>query len=162
VSVTALAREFTRRVRLADSSAWATRSRGRQGSLAGDDACVLVMLAGPVSMLLGVPADEVAANLTILRRAAVEVWRRGHVPVVGVHEGYPLIPYLRAGEDAAQMVNDVPFGLAERCGAIILFGGSEAAEEEARRVAARGGRIFRAVDELPPAEPDLSPSAGPA
>jgi hypothetical protein len=112
---------------------------------------MLVMVAGPVGRLRGLPVEEVEANLGAIRRAALEVWRRGHVPVVGVHEAYPLIELLEEGEAAAAMVDAISNGLAERCDAIVLLGHSAAALEEARRVAAHGGTVFESAAQLPDA-----------
>jgi hypothetical protein len=102
-----------------------------------------------VGRLRGLPEAEVQGNLEAMRRAALEVWRRGHVPVVGVHEAYPLIEHLAEGESALDMVDGISNGLAERCDAIVLLGSSAGSEEEARRVAAHGGQVFHAASELP-------------
>ena len=77
-----------------------------------------VMIAGPYTS--GARSEEDRAeNLCALNAVAYEVFRRGHVPIVGVN-------------------------LALRIG-----GASAGADEEVERIRSRGGRVYDSVEEIP-------------
>ena len=108
-----------------------------------------IMIAGPYS---GGAADQAAraANLRVLSRAAVEVFRRGHIPIIGVNMALPVIA--EAGADAFdEMMMPISLALADRCDAILRIGGPSAgADQEVDKFEARGLPVFRDVDDIRP------------
>ncbi len=109
-----------------------------------------VLVAGPYAT--GAPtAAERAANLRRLNEAALELQRRGHVPVIGVNAALPLIE-LAGDAHYDSIMLPLSLSLAERCDAVLRIGGSSAgADREVEHVAARGGRVFRSLDQVPEA-----------
>ena len=98
-------------------------------------------------------ADEAARarNLAALNAAALEVFARGHVPVVGVNMALPMIE--AAGDPAAheRLMMPISLALADRCDACLRIGGPSAgADEEVARFAARGAPVYGDVEEIPP------------
>ena len=109
-----------------------------------------IMIAGPYS---SGAADEAArtANLRVMNRAAVEVFRLGHIPIIGVNMALPVIS--EAGADSFdEMMMPISLALADRCDSILRIGGpSTGADQEVAKFEARGLPVFRDVDDIPPA-----------
>ena len=82
---------------------------------------------------------------------AVEVFRRGHIPVIGVNMALPVIA--AADADAFdEMMMPIWLALAGRCDAVLPIGGpSSGADREMARFRARGLPIYRALDQVPAA-----------
>lgn len=109
------------------------------------------MVAGPYRT--GAPTEEGRAeNLRRLNQAAYEVFRRGHVPILGVNLALPII--LAAGpETYDDVMTPLSLALADRCDAVLRVGGPSAgADEEVARIRARGGAAYRRAEDLPRVE----------
>lgn len=107
-----------------------------------------IMIAGPYGS--GAKTDEErAANLRAMNEAAYAVFRLGHVPVIGVNMALPIIE--AAGtETYDEVMMPVSLALAERCDAVLrIGGGSSGADAELELIRARGGKVYRSVDEIP-------------
>ena len=92
-----------------------------------------------------------AANLRILNEAALAVFRRGHLPVIGVNLALPVIEVAGA-ESFDEIMMPVSLAVAERCDAVLRIGGpSGGANEEMERFRERGLPVFHALDEIPDA-----------
>ena len=109
-----------------------------------------IMVAGPYSA--GAPdAAARAANLRTLNEAALAVWRKGHVPIIGVNLALPIIEAAGAAHYDTIMM-PVSLALAERCDACLRIGAASAgADQEVMRFRAAGRPVFFALDEVPPA-----------
>lgn len=109
-----------------------------------------VMVAGPYRTGAK-SAEESAQNLRALNRVALEVLRRGHVPILGVNLALPIIEAAGA-EHYDEIMQRVSLAAAERCDAILRVGGASAgADLEVERVRARGGAVYRDPSQLPSA-----------
>jgi len=106
-----------------------------------------IMVAGPYGTKA--TPEQRAANLKALNAAALEVWKKGHVPVIGVNNALPMIEV--AGEEHYEaLMMPLSLALAERCDAVLRIGGtSSGADKEAALIRARGGRVFSSLDEVP-------------
>ncbi len=110
-----------------------------------------IMVAGPYASG-GVDAAGRAENLAALNRAALALFRLGHVPVIGVNMALPVIA--AAGEPAAyaEIMLPLSLALAERCDACLRIGGASAgADAEVARFRAAGRPVFFGVQEVAPA-----------
>ena len=85
-----------------------------------------------------------------MNEAALAVWRKGHVPVIGVNMALPVIAAAGGGAAAdAEIMMPLSLALAERCDAFLRIGGaSVGADQEMARFTAAGKRVFRSVDEI--------------
>ncbi len=108
-----------------------------------------IMVSGPYTTGA---ADEAAraANLRRLNEAALALWRRGQVPVIGVNAALPMV---EAADDPAvfgALMLPVSLALSERCDACLRIGGpSEGADEEAARFRAAGKPVFARLEDVP-------------
>ena len=109
-----------------------------------------IMIAGPYRSGAGDDAAR-AANLRTMNQAALEVWRLGHVPVIGVNMALPLIE--AAGDDCYDdLMTPVSLALATRCDAILRIGGaSGGADNEVEVIRAQGGVVYIDIKEIPKA-----------
>lgn len=109
-----------------------------------------IMIAGPYRTGARSEADR-ERNLLALNRAAVELFKKGHVPIIGVNMALPMI--LADGtESYDRIMMPVSLALAERCDAILrLEGVSPGADDEVERVRARGGAVYYSIRDVPAA-----------
>ncbi len=100
------------------------------------------MVAGPYTT--GARTEEEREeNLLRLNRAALEVFRKGHVPIVAVNLALPIVR--AAGDDAARepVLMPVALALAARCDAVLRLDGASVC------IQSRGGKVFHSLDEIP-------------
>lgn len=107
-----------------------------------------IMVSGPYT---AGGADEAKRreNLWAMNVAAVALFRRGHVPLIGVNAALPMID--AAGPASFdELMMPVSLALADRCDACLRIGGaSRGADEEAERFRARGKPVFTALEDVP-------------
>jgi hypothetical protein len=105
------------------------------------------MVAGPYS---APTAEGRAANLDAMHRAAAEVARRGHIPVIGVDAALPILEALgRPYTDPLMM--GISLALAARCDGCLQIGRSPGADREAETVRALGRPVWTRLEDMPPA-----------
>ena len=118
-----------------------------------------IMVGGPYGTGAKSAAER-AASLARMNQAALAVWRKGHVPIIGVNLALPIVA--AAGGDAATdaaIMMPLSLALADRCDAFLRIGGaSVGADQEMARFVAAGKRVFRSVDEIMTQTP--SPTRG--
>ena len=116
-----------------------------------------IMVAGPYRS--GTKTEqERAANLRGMNAAALEIFRKGHVPVIGVNLALPIIDV--AGEEAYdEIMMPLSLAAAARCDAIVRVGGpSEGADREVEVVRAKGGEVYTDVADVPCASTSIGPA----
>ena len=115
---------------------------------------LLVLVAGPYRSGTGDDPTRLAANVELMNRTALEVFRRGHVPLTGEAVALPLIEL--AGSSAVgdavfdEIFHPIARKLLDRCDAVLRVGGASAgADEMIGRAAAGGKLVARAAEDLP-------------
>jgi hypothetical protein len=107
-----------------------------------------IMIAGPYR---GSSSDREAwaKNHQLLNRYALEVLRKGHIPVIGVNAALPMIE--AAGmEHFDSIMMPVSLAVAERCDAVLRVGGaSVGADQEVAIFVKKGLPVFYSPDEIP-------------
>lgn len=109
---------------------------------------LLVMVAGPYTAG-GADEERRRANLRAMNSAAVSVFERGHIPIIGVNNALPVIN--EAGEERFDdMMMPISLAVADRCDAVLRIGGpSSGADAEVERFRVAGKPILTDVNELP-------------
>ena len=107
-----------------------------------------IMIAGPYSSG-GADTAARAANLRAMNEAALEVFQRGHTPIIGVNMALPVIGV--AGDDRfEEIMMPISLSLADRCDAILRIGGpSVGADQEVERLRAAGKPVYSSLEEIP-------------
>jgi poly(A) polymerase Pap1 len=114
-----------------------------------------IMVAGPYG-LVSQPPEQRRRNLEELA-AAYAVYKKGHVPVIGLNLALAITLDLAVAfwnqdvtTNQLQLVDRTSLAAAERCEAVLRIGGpSTGADDEVRIVAARGGPVYRSIEEIP-------------
>ena len=107
----------------------------------------LIMIAGPYSSGAKTK-EERAVNLEVLNKAALEVFRKGHIPVIGVNNALPLIEI--AGQDSFdEIMMPLSIALAGRCDSCLRIGGpSNGADQEVENFRKRGKNVYFSLREI--------------
>ncbi|ERH62696.1 NUDIX hydrolase [Pantoea dispersa EGD-AAK13] len=115
---------------------------------------MLILIAGPVRS--GTEGDPVLihANIQKLDEAALQVYHRGHTPVIGEWLALPL-----AAAAGSKAIGDeireaylypVAHRLIQHCDAILRMpGASHGADNDIRIGRERGSKIYTDIDEIP-------------
>lgn len=107
-----------------------------------------IMIAGPYSS--GAPNEETRkANHRTLNRAALAVFEKGHIPIIGVNLALPVVEeagYKRFDE----LMMPLSLAISERCDACLRIGGpSQGADQEVETFRARGLPVYLSVEDVP-------------
>lgn len=107
-----------------------------------------VMIAGPYGSGAKTQAEK-DENLRKLNQAALAVFRKGHIPVIGVNNALPLIEI--AGEASFnEIMMPLSLSLSERCDCCLRVGGpSKGADQEIDRFKAQNKNVYFSAAELP-------------
>lgn len=115
---------------------------------------LLVLIAGPY--LSGTDGDpgKIAANRAQLEAAALPIYQRGHLPLLGEWLALPIIYAAGGREPGDEVFNAYQYPVAERllkrCDAVLrLPGASRGADMDVARARALGLPIYHHIDELP-------------
>jgi hypothetical protein len=107
---------------------------------------LFILVAGPYRSNTGDDPVKIEKNLETMTRAALEVFRLGHLPVLGETLALPLIR--QAG---SQQIGDPVFDeifhpisrmLAERIDAVLRVGGPSKGADEMVEIARRNGKMI--------------------
>ncbi len=106
-----------------------------------------IMIAGPYTS--GAQNEQQRqANLEVLNRAAWEVYRKGHVPIIGVNNAMPIVHANSLDENILLM--PLSLALAQRCDATLRIGGpSQGADAEQTLIEKNGGITYYNLSEIP-------------
>ena len=115
----------------------------------------MILVAGPYrSGTEGDPA-RIQANVDAMTRTSLELWRRGHLPVMGEWFALPLIEAAvgagAEGSDAnAEIFHPIAERLLERCDGCLRIGGpSEGADRMVATARALGKAVWQDLAEVP-------------
>jgi hypothetical protein len=117
---------------------------------------LLVLVAGPYRSGTGDDPAKLAANVAAMNRAALDVFRSGHIPITGEAVALPLVELAgstRVGDAVFdEIFHPVARRLVVRCDAVLRTGGPSAGADEMVGLARSAGKIVvTAAGELPEA-----------
>ena len=109
------------------------------------------MIAGPYKSGSNDP-DVHHANLVKMNRAALKVFSKGHIPVIGVNLALPMIE-CNEGREYEKLMMPISLGIAHKCDAILRIGGpSKGADQEVEVFELKGLPVYQTVEEIPMAD----------
>jgi len=114
----------------------------------------MILVAGPYrSRTDGDPA-RIAANVEAMTAVALELYRRGHLPVMGEWFALPLIEEARRAADGGDPFDEMFHPVAERvlarCDACLRVGGASDGADRMVDTARRLGKtVFMDIAEVP-------------
>ena len=115
---------------------------------------LLILVAGPYRSGTNGDPGLIRANVEAMTRAALDLYRRGHLPVLGEWLALPLIEEARRldpGADAdADIFHPVAERLLARCDACLRIGGpSEGADRMVATAERLGKAVYRDIGAIP-------------
>lgn len=115
-----------------------------------------ILIAGPYRSGTEGDLQRIARNLRTLEEAAWQVYRKGHVPLVGEWLALPLAQHAGHGRVAeyvpAGFLYDVARRVIARCDAVYrLPGASRGADGDVRQARELGLPVYFSLDEVPAA-----------
>jgi hypothetical protein len=116
-----------------------------------------ILVAGPYRSGTGGDAALIEMNLHRLEQAALTVYRRGHVPMIGEWLALPLARAagsFRVGDAISEeFLYPASRRLLSRCDAVLRIGGeSNGADQDVRLAQSLGLRIYRDIADVPVAD----------
>ena len=106
---------------------------------------MLIAFAGPYS---ATTEEQKAKNLDAMNIAAAEVYRKGHIPVIGVNASLFVADKL-AELPRREIINSISFAIVKRCDAILVIGSSPGADMERDIIKNKGLPVYFSIDEIP-------------
>ena len=118
------------------------------------DQSLLILVAGPYRSGTNGNTDLIAANVMAMTETALELYKMGHLPVLGEWFALPLIEAAGSKEVGDQIFNDIFHPIAvkliDHCDAILRIGGASAGADEMVNVGqAKGKIIFHDKSKIP-------------
>ena len=120
-----------------------------------------ILVAGPYRSGTGGDAALIERNLHRLEQAALAIYRRGHVPMIGEWLALPLAKAAgsaRLGDAISEeFLYPASRRLLSRCDAVLRIGGeSKGADEDVRVAQTLGLQIYRDIADVPVADAAIS------
>jgi hypothetical protein len=110
-----------------------------------------IMVAGPYTGGAKTEADR-ENNLKAMNSAALGVFEKGHLPLIGVNNALPLIQ-IAGADHFEEIMMPVSLAVAERCDACLRIGGpSQGADDEMKKFQVAGKPVYTSIDEVPDAQ----------
>ena len=115
---------------------------------------LMILVAGPYRSGTNDDPHLIEANVQAMTNAAVEIYRMGHLPVLGEWLALPLIAAAgskQIGDEVfTEIFHPVAVQLIDHCDAVLRIGGPSAgADEMVRTGREKGKQIFTAIDQIP-------------
>jgi hypothetical protein len=117
----------------------------------------MILVAGPYRSGTNDNPGLIAANVKAMTNMALDIYRMGHLPVLGEWFALPLIEAAGSAKMGDTIFNDifhpVAIRLIDHCDAVLRIGGaSSGADEMVNTGKARGKIIFYNKNEIPAVE----------
>lgn len=115
---------------------------------------LLILVAGPYRSGTNDQSELIAANVEHMNRTALELYRLGHLPVLGEWFALPLIETAGSKETGDAVFNEifhpVAIRLLEHVDGVLRIGGPSKGADEMMRIGAEYGKqVFYSMDEIP-------------
>ena len=115
---------------------------------------LMILVAGPYRSGTNDNLDLIAANVKAMTGTALELYKLGHMPVLGEWFALPLIEAAGSKEVGDQIFNEmfhpIAVQLIDHCDAVLRIGGaSSGADEMVRTAQDKGKIIFYNQSEIP-------------
>ncbi len=115
-----------------------------------------ILIAGPYRSGTNDDPTHMAENLRKLETYALEVYRKGHLPLIGEWVALPLMRAAGSRSVGDRIYDSYAYPVASRlisiCDAILrIEGASNGADEDVRQATERGISVYRSLKEVPSA-----------
>ena len=109
---------------------------------------MLIAVAGPYS---AETSEARQRNLDAMNQAAAEVFRLGHIPVIGVNLALPVVEHIGAQDNRYEAIMEISLAVVAKCDAILIIGESPGVNRERDLIRAKSLPVYDSIGEIPPA-----------
>lgn len=114
----------------------------------------MILIAGPYRSGTNDDPRLIEANVRRMAEVALEVYRLGHLPVLGEWFALPLIETAGSQKIGDEIFNEifhpVAVKLVSKCDAVLRIGGASKGADEMIETAIKNGKlVYRSIDEIP-------------
>ena len=125
---------------------------------------LIILVAGPYRSGTNDDPSLIARNLDRLEQAAFQVYRAGHIPLIGEWAALPIARQagsVKVGDAIAESyLYPVAHRLLQRCDAVFrIEGASKGADQDVRVARERGLPVYSAIEQIPVAPQSLIPNS---
>lgn len=118
---------------------------------------LMIMIAGPYRSGTGDDPQLIAANLQAMNEAALQLFRAGHIPVLGEWFALPLVETAGSRQLGDAIFNEIFHPIAHllvpHCdGCWRIEGASQGADEMVRLAKSLGQSVFYRLEDIPPVQ----------
>ncbi|HSL77923.1 MAG TPA: hypothetical protein VK867_13335 [Candidatus Limnocylindrales bacterium] len=115
---------------------------------------LMILVAGPYRSGTGGDPGKIAANVEVMAAVALDLYRRGHLPVLGEWFALPLIEHAErtdhGGDAFAEIFHPVAERVLARCDAVLRIGGASEGADRMVDVAQRLGKsVYTSIEDIP-------------
>ena len=113
----------------------------------------MILVAGPYRSGTGGDPEKIAANVEAMTRVALDLFRRGHVPVLGEWFALPLIEQAERDDAGGDSFTEIFHPIAERvlarCDGVLRIGGPSEGADRMVDVARRLGKaVYMSIEDI--------------
>ena len=114
----------------------------------------MILIAGPYRSGTGDDPEKMRANLRALERAALPLYRAGHIPMIGEWVALPLLDVAGSTRVGGALWDEIVYPVANRLltkcdGVLRLAGASKGADNDVRLAQERGIPVYYRIEEVP-------------
>ncbi|MCT2564173.1 DUF4406 domain-containing protein [Chryseobacterium herbae] len=118
---------------------------------------MLILIAGPYRSGTNDDPELIRKNLNNLEAAALPIFRKGHIPMIGEWLALPLIHLAGSSQIGDEAWQEIQYPIAhrilEKCDAVLrIEGHSKGADEDLKIARERGLTIYYNIEDIPNAE----------
>jgi hypothetical protein len=118
---------------------------------------MVILIAGPYRSGTNNDPELMQRNLAYLESAALPLFRKGHLPLIGEWVALPLIHLAGSTQTGDSAWNEIQYPVAhkllEKCDAILrLEGVSKGADNDVKIALERGLKVYYRLEDVPIAE----------
>lgn len=118
---------------------------------------MLILIAGPYRSGTNDDPELMQENLRKLESAALPLFKKGHIPMIGEWVALPIIRLAGSTKPGDEAWDEIQYPVAHRlldkCDAVLrLEGASKGADEDVRVATERGLKVYYRLKDVPDAE----------
>jgi hypothetical protein len=115
---------------------------------------LMILIAGPYRSGTGDDPEKIEANVRRMEEAALDVYRKGHLPMLGEWLALPMLRLAGSKTVGDEVFTDffhpAALRLLEKCDAVLRIGGASHGADEMIRTGQEFGKfIFLHTDDIP-------------
>lgn len=115
---------------------------------------MLILIAGPYRSGTNNDAERIRENMNKLEAAALPIFQKGHIPIIGEWVANPLIRLAGSKEVGDKIFNSIQYpvahGLLPKCDAVLrIRGESKGADQDVQIAKDLGLKIYYDLNEIP-------------